>query len=213
MKRHAPAAARNRDPILEVLREALPPKGVVLEIASGSGEHALHFAAALPHLSFQPSDPDPYAVASIEAHRIDAGLPNLRPAKTIDVLSPDWDEGLSAEAVLCINMIHIAPWEACEALFQGAARLSKRGHLLYLYGPYRFDGAFTAPSNQAFDESLRARDPRWGVRDLSSLVRLGLDTGFDLARVVDMPANNHSLLFRRNARAITPRAITPDSTP
>ncbi|MEO7328068.1 MAG: DUF938 domain-containing protein, partial [Minicystis sp.] len=198
MKRYALAAARNRDPILAVLQGELPKKGVVLEIASGSGEHALHFAAALPALIFQPSDPDPEAVASIEAHRAGSGLKNLRSPLTIDVLDAAWELGLEADAILCINMIHIAPWEATIGLFEGAARLLKRNRPLYLYGPYRFDGAFLAPSNQAFDASLRERDPLWGVRDYRELLDVAMSAGFNPARTVEMPANNHSHIFRRS---------------
>ncbi|MFO0754915.1 MAG: DUF938 domain-containing protein [Byssovorax sp.] len=198
MKRHAPAAARNRDPILAVLREELPEEGVVLEIASGSGEHATHFAAALPALTFQPSDPDPDAVASIEAHRADAGLANLRAPIALDVLDEGWERGLLADAIVCINMIHIAPWEATIGLFAGAARLLAEGRPLVLYGPYRFEGAVFAPSNEAFDASLRERDPRWGVRDYGRIVEVARSADFEPARTVDMPANNHVLVFRKS---------------
>jgi hypothetical protein len=212
MKRHAPAAARNRDPILDVLQAALPPTGVVLEIASGSGEHAIHFAAALPALTFQPSDPDPQAVASIEAHRAESGLTNVRSALKLDVLDEAWEQGITADAVLCINMIHISPWEATIGLFEGAARLLGRGRPLYLYGPYRFDGAFFAPSNQAFDASLRERDPRWGVRDYREILDVATRAGFNPGRIVEMPANNHSLVFERSASPRAPR-VPSTATP
>lgn len=192
MKREAPAAHRNREPIREVLARVLPSTGRVLEIASGSGEHALWFARAFPALAWQPSDPDPAARSSIAAWRAEAGLANLAEPIALDVCAP-WPVE-HADAVVCINMIHIAPWEATVALFAGAARVLPAGGLLYLYGPYRFDGQ-TAPSNEDFDRSLRSRDPRWGVRDVTELVRVAGE--FVLADTVAMPANNHSLIFRR----------------
>jgi SAM-dependent methyltransferase len=193
MKQHAPAALRNREPIREVLARVLPATGTVLEIASGTGEHAVAFATAFPALTWQPSDPDPTARASIAAHRIEAGLPNLAEPLALDVMAP-WPTD-RADAIVCINMIHISPWEASLALFEHAGRLLASDALLYLYGPYRFDGQFTAPSNADFDRSLRSRDPRWGVRDLRDLV--GAATEFTLAEIAAMPANNHSLIFRR----------------
>jgi SAM-dependent methyltransferase len=157
MKRSAPSALRNRAPILEVLRRVLPAEGVVLELASGTGEHAVHFAAALPGLTWQPSDPSPEARASIAAWRAEAALPNLRPPLPLDVVAP-WplDDVAPLAAIVCINMIHIAPWAATEALFAGAARALAPGAPLVTYGPYRFGGAFTADSNAAFDADLRA---------------------------------------------------------
>lgn len=195
MKHHAPATARNREPIREVLARELPPTGMVLEIASGSGEHAVAFAAAFPALTWQPSDPDPNALASIAAHRADAGLPNLAAPLALDVTQPAWPID-HAEAIACINMVHISPWEASLALFAGAARLLAPGALLYLYGPYLIDGE-TAPSNRDFDRSLRSRDPRWGVRELRDLVAIA--PHFELRDTIAMPANNHSLVFRRRA--------------
>lgn len=196
VKQHAPATQRNREPILEVLRRVLPAEGLVLEIASGSGEHAVHFAAALPAITWQPSDPSATAVASIAAHRDEAGLANLRPPLLLDVTAEPWPVA-HADAVVCINMIHIAPWDATVALFAGAARRLAPGAPLVTYGPYRFDGAFTSPSNQAFDDSLRARDPRWGVRDVTDLDRLAAAHGLGHEDTVAMPANNHVLVFRR----------------
>jgi SAM-dependent methyltransferase len=193
MKQHAPAALRNREPIREVLARVLPATGTVLEIASGSGEHAVAFATAFPALTWQPSDPDPTARASIAAHRAEAGLSNLAAPLELDVMAP-WPIA-RADAIVCINMIHISPWEASLALFEHAGRLLAPDALLYLYGPYRFDGAFTAPSNADFDRSLRSRDPRWGVRDLRDVVAAA--AAFTLAEMVAMPANNHSLIFRR----------------
>lgn len=191
MKQHAPSAARNREPIREVLARHVPATGVVLEIASGTGEHAVHMARAFPHLTWQPSDVDDAALASIAAWCAEAALPNLRAPVRLDVTDARWP---AADAIACINMIHIAPWEASLALFAGAARTLAAGALLYTYGPYFFDGT-TAPSNVEFDRSLRARDPRWGVRDVTSLQ--GIATSFVLAEVVAMPANNHSLVWRR----------------
>lgn len=197
MKRCAPATARNREPIREVLARHLPARGQVLEIASGSGEHAVHMAGSFPSLRWQPTDVDPDALASIEAWRAESSLPNLLPPVALDVTAPVWPVA-EADAVVCINMVHIAPWEAALALFAGAARTLPAGGVLYLYGPYRFDGT-TAPSNEAFDRSLRDRDPRWGVRDVRDLRSAAAAEGFSLADVVAMPANNHSLLFVRGA--------------
>lgn len=196
MKREAPAAARNRQPILDVLRTRLPASGLVLEVASGSGEHALFFAEALPGLVFQPTDPDPEARASIDAWVADSGLANLRPALALDAAAPAWPVP-AAEAVLCCNMIHISPWASAVGLLSGAARILPPGGLLYLYGPYRRNGRHTAPSNAAFDEDLRRRNPAWGVRDLEAVAALAADSGFGTPEVVEMPANNLSVLFRR----------------
>jgi hypothetical protein len=194
-RRFAPAAARNRDAILDVLRGVLPPQGLVLEVASGSGEHCVHLAAALPALTFQPSDPDADARASIDAWA--AGAPNIRPALALDAARPPWPVA-AADAVLCINMIHIARWAACEGLVRGAAAL---GAMLVLYGPFRRGGAHTAPSNAAFDESLRARDPAWGVRDLEAVAALAAREGFGPPEATAMPANNLTVVFRRAAAA------------
>lgn len=196
MKKHAPATLRNRDFILDVLRPLLAGRRRVLEIASGSGEHAAFFAAALPDVEWQPTDPDAESLASIDAHRAESGLSNVRPALRLDVTEEPWPVP-QADAIVCINMIHIAPWAAAEALFRGAARALSPGAPLYLYGPYRFSGAFTAPSNEAFDASLRERDPRWGVRDLDDVTALAERCGFSRVGVVAMPANNHSVIFRR----------------
>ena len=197
-RRRAPAAARNADPILAVLRRVLPETGWVLEIASGSGEHALHFARSLPGLVFQPSDPDAGARASIEAWRRQAALPNLRPPLALDVHA-DWTLESEPAALLCINMIHIAPWSACLALLDGAARWLRTGAPLVLYGPYREEGAHTAPSNAEFDASLRSRDARWGVRDLEAVSAEALARGFRLEERVVMPANNRTLVYRRTS--------------
>jgi SAM-dependent methyltransferase len=193
----APAVARNRDPILAVLREVLPAAGTVLEIAGGSGEHAVHFAAALPHLVWQPTDPDAEALRSIAAHAERARLPNLLAPLELDATAAVWPL-TRADAVVSINMIHIAPWRAAEGLMAGAARLLPPDGPLYLYGPYREHGRHTAPSNAAFDESLKMRDPAWGVRDLDEVVALAGRHGLALQRTVAMPANNLSVIFRRN---------------
>jgi len=195
---YAPATARNREPILTVLRRHLPERGLVLEVASGSGEHILHFAQALPGLDFQPSDPDPQARASIDAWRAATALPNIKPALALDAAAAPWPIS-TADAVLCINMIHIAPWAAAAGLMRGAAALLRAGCMLYLYGPFRRDGAHTAPSNAAFDRSLRMQNPDWGVRDLEAVTTLAIAHGFAEPIVEAMPANNLSLIFRLRA--------------
>ena len=191
-----PATERNRAPILAVLERVLPARGVVLEIASGSGEHAIFFARALPSLTFQPSDPDPAHVASIDAWRSSEDLPNVAPALTLDVHAKPWPLA-HADAVYCANMIHIAPWSACLALLDGAASTLAPGAPLVLYGPYRVGGAHTAPSNEAFAASLRARDPRWGVRDLEEVLREAPTRGLAHAETLAMPANNLTVVLRR----------------
>lgn len=196
MKRHAPSAARNRQPILDVLLPRLPKKGLVLEIASGSGEHVVHFAAALPGLAFQPSDPDEGARASIDDWVRTLGLANVRPALPLDVTAERWPVE-RAVAVLCCNMIHIAPWEAAVGLVAGAARALPAGGILFLYGPYRREGRHTAPGNEAFDRDLRRRNPAWGVRDLEAVADLAAEHGFGPPEIVEMPANNLSLVFKR----------------
>ncbi|MBR0648287.1 DUF938 domain-containing protein [Roseomonas terrae] len=196
LRRFAPAAARNRDPILEVLRRHLPPTGLVLEVASGSGEHVVHFAAALPDLTFQPSDPDADARASIDAWVAESGLANIRSALPADASATAWPLD-AADAVVCINMIHIAPWAAAEGLVRGAAAILPSAAPLILYGPYRRGGAHTAPSNAAFDADLRARNPTWGVRDLEAVAALAASSGFGPPEVTAMPANNLIVVFRR----------------
>jgi SAM-dependent methyltransferase len=190
-----PHVARNREPILDVLKRVLPPQGLMLEVASGSGEHAAYFAKALPLLSWQPTDPDMEALASIAAHRA-AGASNLLAPLQLDVTAQQWPVA-RADAILCNNMIHIAPWAACEGLIAGAARVLPAGGVLYLYGPYKIGGRHTAPSNQEFDLSLRERNPLWGIRDLADVVALAVRHGLALAETVPMPANNLSVIFRR----------------
>jgi len=192
---YAPATARNRAPILDVLRRHLPLRGLVLEVASGSGEHAVHFARAFPNLAFQPSDADPDARASIDAWRAELALPNMRPAIALDAAAAAWPID-AADAVLCINMIHIAPWAAAEGLVRGAARVLPPDGVLYLYGPFKREGRHTAPSNAAFDRGLRLQHLDWGVRDLEAVATLAQAHGFAPPAVEQMPANNLSLVFR-----------------
>ena len=195
-RQHAPAAERNRDPILAVLRQVLPASGLVLEIASGSGQHVTHFAAALPALVWQPSDADAGSRASVAAWTAHTGLTNIRAPLALDVERSPWGID-SAQALICINMIHISPWTATQALFDGAARLLGSGGVMYLYGPYRRHGAHTAPSNEAFDQQLRNRNPAFGVRNMEAVVALGEAQGFVCGEPIAMPANNFSLVFTK----------------
>jgi uncharacterized protein DUF938 len=196
MKRVAPAAERNKEGIAEVMGEVLPAAGVVLEIASGSGQHAAFFAGRLAALTWQPSDLEPEALASIEAYRTEVGLANLRSPLRLDATADQWPVG-RADAMVCINMIHIAPWAACLGLLRGAGRLLPPGGPLVLYGPYTIDGDWTAPSNIAFDQRLQAENPRWGVRELRDIERAAAGAGLALDRCVPRPANNHVVVFRR----------------
>jgi len=195
-RRHAPATLRNRDAIADILATLLPARGKVLEVASGSGEHCAHFAARFPGLIWQPSDPDPAARASIAAWS--AGIANIRPPLTIDAAGRDWAID-RVDAILCINMVHISPWEATTGLLAGARHRLPPGAPLFLYGPYRRAGHPTAPSNEAFDASLKARDPRWGLRDLDSVIAAA--NGFEPEHIIDMPANNLSVVLRRAPEA------------
>lgn len=196
-KRHAPATERNREPIADVLARELPKAGTVLEVASGTGEHAAFFAARFPQLQWQPSDPDPGALASIAAYRAEYSGANLCEPVLLDASRQDWPVE-RADAILCINMIHISPWEASEGLFAGAKRLLDSGAPLILYGPYFESDVETASSNLAFDESLKARDPRWGIRDLAEIEDLAARNGFTRSARYAMPANNLVLVYRRN---------------
>lgn len=200
MRLRYPATARNREPLLAVLGPRLPLQGTVLEIASGSGEHAVSFAAALPQLRWQPSDPDAAARASVAAWVEHEGLSNVMPPVDLDATQWPWPIA-SADAVLCVNMIHIAPWEATRGLMAGAARVLPPAGPLLLYGPFVVDGE-TAASNREFDASLRARDPRWGVRELRDVEREAGQHGLLLAETVEMPANNLVVVLR----ATRPRA-------
>jgi SAM-dependent methyltransferase len=195
-RRSAPHVQRNTVPILEVLRDVLPASGLVLEVASGSGEQGREFARAFPKLLWQPSDADPAALRSIEGWRKAEPLFNLLPPVALDAAAPGWPIA-SAEAVVCINMVHISPWAATEGLMRGAGRLLTPGAPLYLYGPYRQHGVETAPSNEAFDLSLKSRNPEWGLRHLEDVAAEAGRHGLTLESVVPMPANNLSVVFRK----------------
>lgn len=197
--RHAPATRRNRDPILSVLRRAVPDRGVVLEIGSGTGEHVVYFARQIPELRWQPSDSDPRSLESIAAWSAAAGTANLRPAIRLDVREPLRDVSAFEDttAIVSINMIHIAPWTACEGLMRVADAVLGPGGVLFLYGPFQQDGRHTAPSNASFDEDLRARNPAWGVRDLGEVAEVARAHDLVHVETVPMPANNLSVVFHR----------------
>jgi len=196
-----PSAERNRDPILAVLARVLPQTGLVLEIGSGTGQHVVHFAAALPRLTWQPSDPDAEFRESVRSWLAREKLANVRAPVELDVRRLPWPV-TQADAVLSINMIHVAPWAATGALVAGAKRLLPDGGMLFLYGPYRRFGGHTASSNEAFDAALRASDPEWGLRDLEAVVELAGVAELDLAEVVAMPANNFSVVFRKRGASV-----------
>jgi SAM-dependent methyltransferase len=193
---YAPAVARNRNVIASCLRDVLPARGLVLEVASGSGEHLVHFAAAWPGLDFQPSDRDPVARASIDAWAKHANLANVRSALALDASADVWPTD-RADAIICINMIHIAPWPAAEGLFRHASRLLPPGGPLILYGPFDRAGVPLAPSNATFDADLRASDPAWGLRRLEDVTALA--AGFAAPEVVEVPANNLVVVYRKLA--------------
>lgn len=199
IRKHAPATLRNRDAIADVLARWLPPSGLVLEIASGSGEHCAYFAGVLPGHRWQPSDPDESARHSIAAWTSD--VDNVAPPLAIDAASPDWPIA-AADAILCINMVHISPWSAATGLFDGASMLLPPGAPLILYGPFRRQGMATAPSNEAFDQSLRARDPHWGLRYVESITEVAEARGFTQDQLIDMPANNLILIYRRGSGSV-----------
>jgi hypothetical protein len=198
LRRSAPAAVRNREPITEVLRQWLPERGLVLEVASGTGEHVVHFARAFPDLEWQPSDVHPDALGSIRAWRKEAGLANVREPLVIDASAADWPID-RADAVLSINMVHISSWAAALGLIDGAARLLARDAPLILYGPWLKDDVSTAPSNVAFDADLRRRDPAWGLRRVEDFAKAAERQGLALQETRAMPANNFMLLLRRVA--------------
>jgi len=193
---HFPATQRNREPIRTVLAEVLPASGTVLEIASGSGEHAAYLAPFFPRLTWQPTDHDPTLLASIAAHAAAAGAANLAPPLALDVADRPWPVK-AADAVVAVNLIHIAPWGICLDLLAGAAAVLPSGGPLFLYGPFRRSGRHTAPSNEAFDRSLRHQDPAWGVRDLEAVEEAATSVGLRLDRVIEMPANNLGVVFRK----------------
>lgn len=190
------AAERNKDPILRVLERVLPRQGLVLEIASGTGQHVAHFAAANPSLTWQPTDVNEELFESIAAHVEGAGVSNVLPAALLDVTQDQWPVS-SADAIVCINMIHISPWETTPGLFTGARRILSGGSKILLYGPYRRERRHTAPSNEAFDAALRAQNPSWGVRDMEAVVETAQSKGFGVEDIVEMPANNYSLVFEK----------------
>jgi hypothetical protein len=195
--RTSPSTARNRDPILGVLKPRLPNRGIVLEIAAGAGEHAVYNAAALPHLQWQPTDPDSGALASILAWREHAGLPNLLPPLRLDASRPDTWPVDRVDAIVNINMIHISPWTATQGLMRGAGLLLQIGGILFLYGPYIESGIETAPSNLAFDLDLKARNPTWGLRQLDEVTALAAQYRLELSERLAMPANNLALILRK----------------
>ena len=196
----SPSAARNAGPILEVLKTLLPAQGRVLEIGCGTGEHAVCFAAAMPTLTWLPTDPDPASRASTASWIRFSGVGNVLAPLGVDASAAAWGVEAMApfDAMLSINMIHIAPWAATVGLFSAASRLLDAGGLLCLYGPFMHDGVHNAPSNEAFHETLKARNPSWGLRDISALENLAATSGLRLHQIVDMPANNRLLVFRRD---------------
>jgi SAM-dependent methyltransferase len=196
-RQSSPSAVRNRAPILEVLTRVLPKKGIVLEIGSGTGEHVLCFAKALPRLVWLPSDPDAASRASIAAWITTEGLANVRAPTAIDVREKVWgvEDDAPFDAIISLNMVHIAPWEAALGLLAGAGRLLRLSGVLFFYGPFMRGGTHTAASNAAFDADLKRRDPRWGVRDVDDLASKAARRGLELREVVKMPANNLSLVF------------------
>lgn len=196
MKLSSPAALRNREPIAAVLADWLPHSGLVLEVASGSGEHAVHFARAFPQLEWQPTDPDPDSLLSIEAWRVDSGLANLRAPMHLDATAATWPVE-TADAVVNINMVHISPWPAAMGLLDGAARALPAGGPLILYGPWLVEDIRTAPSNLAFDADLKRRVPAWGLRRLEEFAAEAKKRGLTLTGQRAMPANNQMLLFTR----------------
>ncbi len=195
-RRHAPAAERNRGPILEVLRRLVPERARVLEVASGTGQHAAFFAAALPGTRWQPSEADGSAFASIAAWAASEGALGMSEPVLLDAAAAPWPVG-TFDVVYCANLLHIAPWSACLGLLRGAERHLAPGGLLVLYGPFRVDGGHTSASNAAFDRSLRAQDPRWGVRDLRDVEARAAERGLHLVEKAAMPANNLVVAFRR----------------
>lgn len=203
-RQYAPATVRNREPILEILRQVLPASGTVLEISSGTGEHAVFFAPRLYPRKWLPSDPHPQARASIAAWRESSPAENLYPPLALDVCDPIWEieqentpiQSDPIVAIVNINMIHIAPWSACLGLIAGAKRILPAGGILYLYGPFKQHGKHTAPSNVAFDQSLRSQNPAWGIRDLDDVLAVARAANLTLVKTVAMPANNLSVVFQ-----------------
>lgn len=204
VKQSSPASERNRWPILEALAPLLPPAGRILEVASGPGVHIVTFAQAHPELHWQPSDPDPAARRSIAAWAAETGLANVAPPLDLDVTRPDWPDlagdGAGYDGLIAINLLHVAPWAACEGLMAGAAQLLSPGSFLLIYGPFLRDGRHNSEGNRQFDRALRARDPALGLRDVNDVAACAAGYGLTLERVVEMPANNRSLVFRQGKR-------------
>lgn len=195
-KRFSPACERNKDVILDVLREVLPDRGTALEVACGPGQHAIHFAAGLPGITWIPSDIDPTSIASTAAWRTEANLPNLHEPVILDATSAEWPVQ-HADAIICCNMIHISPWDVTLGLLDGTARILPEDGILYTYGPYKVGGKHTAPSNEAFDQSLRAQNPSWGVRNLDDVALEARRRGLHLIKTARMPTNNFSVIFKK----------------
>lgn len=198
LKQLSASSERNKQPILNVLRRVLPDQGLVLEVASGTGQHAVHFARALPDLTWQPSDIDPGFRASVEAWRAETNLPNIKNPVHLDTTDHPWPID-RADAIINSNMIHISPWAVCLGLLDGAARILPEGGVLFMYGPYRINGEHTAESNAQFDQSLRMRDPSWGIRDLDDVVNEAASRGLEHIETVQMPANNLSVVYRKRS--------------
>lgn len=196
------SAERNRDPILRVLEQVLPVTGLVLEIASGTGQHVVHFARALTSLTWQPTDIDALCRRSISAWLATENLNNIHDPLDLDVLEFPWRVP-APDAVICINLIHIAPWPVTTALFAGARLVLRDAGMVYLYGPYMVNHCHTAPSNETFDRALRAEDPEWGIRDLEDVNAVATEQGFELLQTIKMPANNLSVLFKKQPAAST----------
>jgi SAM-dependent methyltransferase len=196
LRLHAPAALRNRDLIADILQDYLPPRGLVLEIASGSGEHCIRFGERLPNHVIQPSDPSLQARISVDAWVASSGVTNVRPALNIDASQPDWPFA-EADAIICINMIHIAPWSAAAGLFAGAARILTSPGVLYTYGPYMHGGVHTSEGNARFDSDLRQQNAAWGIRSIEALTELATANGLSAPQMIPMPSNNFSLIFKR----------------
>ncbi|MBL4800625.1 MAG: DUF938 domain-containing protein [Emcibacter sp.] len=202
-KKYAPATDRNREAILKVLKGCLPDHGTILEIASGTGQHAIYFVEQLPNHYWQPSDPDLNCRNSISAWWWETQLNNILPPMDINTQADNWPienstPPLPVTSMVCINMIHISPWASTVGLMKGAARILPKYGVLYLYGPYKIDGKHTAPSNELFDISLHSRNSEWGVRDLNDVKELAKDHGFGFVKTVEMPANNLSVIFKKS---------------
>lgn len=198
MKHHAPAAERNKEPILSTIAPILGSTARILEIGSGTGQHAAYFTECMPHWIWQPTDTKPDALASIEEYRKESSSPGFLPALELDATSPEWPGG-PYDAVYCANVIHISPWSVCLAILAGAARALPQGGKMLFYGPYRFSGVLSPESNQAFDARLRSGDPSWGIRDVVDIAKAARPLGFGEPRAVAMPANNHVLVFEKLA--------------